>query len=156
MIKKTAIVVAVSALFLAGCSTTNDYRLYAQSQRAIAEANSKASIAKIDALKEIANSGDTTARVAAVMALQQATSEKPSTVINAPASSGDTALKWASVLMPSLTQFYAIGKSTDVAIVNSNNNKDIAINNNEMVVDLVKGRKEPIIGTSDDVLLYPQ
>jgi hypothetical protein len=74
--------------------------------------------------------------------------------ISAPTSIGDTMLKWASVLVPSLTQVYAIAKSTDVAITHSNNSVESLKSNNGMVVDLVQGRA-PVIGTEDDVLLYP-
>jgi hypothetical protein len=76
--------------------------------------------------------------------------------IAAPTSIGDTMLKWASVLVPSLTNVYAIAKSTDVAITHSNNSVISQKSNNEMVVDLVQGRIPPVIGTEDDVLLYPR
>jgi hypothetical protein len=73
-------------------------------------------------------------------------------------------LKWAGVLVPGLTQVYAIGKSTDVAITHSNNSVKSQQSNNEMVVDLVQGRETPIIGnrttdadgSTEDFLLYPR
>ena len=73
-----------------------------------------------------------------------------------PTNASDIAFKWASILVPSLTQIYGIGKSTDLAIVNSNNNIDIAINSNETMLGFGKLIVDPIVGTQDDVLVYPQ
>jgi hypothetical protein len=150
---KTLVIATITTAFLTGCAT-NSYELYAETQKAIAVAEMEAQIARANALKEIAASGDSAAKVAAVMSLQfsaQSTKQQ----VQAPTSTGDTALRWASILVPSITNIYGIGKNAELAIVNSNNNKEISINNNDMVVDLVKGRKEPIIGDDGDVLLYP-
>jgi PBP1b-binding outer membrane lipoprotein LpoB len=162
--KKSLIAIAVGAVFLTGCATSN-YALYAQTQQQIAVSKSEADIARTNALKEIAASGDTAARVAAVMSLQFGAQgqSQGSQQIAAPTSIGDTMLKWASVLVPSLTQVYAIGKSTDVAITHSNNSVESQKSNNSMIVDLVQGRPTPIVGTrtgadgsTEDFLLYPQ
>jgi hypothetical protein len=163
--KYTIIATAITLIALTGCSTVpSDYALYAETQQQIAQSRADADIARYKALSDIANSGDTTARVAAVIALQQgAPASNNGPRINAPTSAGDTALRWASVLVPSLTQFYAIGKNADVAIVNSNNSLEGQKSNNGMVVDLVQGRATPIIGNrtdsdgaSEDFLLYPR
>jgi PBP1b-binding outer membrane lipoprotein LpoB len=165
--KKSLIAIAVGAMFLTGCATSN-YALYAQTQQQIAVSKSEADIARTNALKEIAASGDTAARVAAVMSLQfgsqgQSQGSQGSQQIAAPTSFGDTMLKWASVLVPSLTQVYAIGKSTDVAITHSNNSVESLKSNNGMIVDLVQGRPTPIVGnrtdadgSTEDFLLYPR
>lgn len=154
--RKTILSVALASLTLAGCASTN-YELYAQTQEKIAIARAESDIARYKALEAIANSGDTTARVAAVIALQQgAPSANNTPKIEQPTSAGDTALKWASVLVPSLTQFYSIGKSTDLAIVNSNNNKEIAINSNETMLGFGKLIVDPIVGTEESVLVYPE
>jgi len=94
--------------------------------------------------------------VAAVIALQQGTQSNNSPRIEQPTSVGDTALKWASVLVPSLTQIYGIGKSTDLAITNSNNNKEIAINSNETMLGFGKLIVDQIVGTEESVLVYPR
>jgi hypothetical protein len=154
--RKTILSVALASLTLAGCASTN-YELYAQTQEKIAIARAESDIARYKALEAIANSGDTTARVAAVIALQQgATSANNTPKIEQPTSTGDTILKWTSVLLPSLTQFYSIGKSTDLAIVNSNNNKEIAINSNETMLGFGKLIVDPIVGTEESVLVYPE
>jgi hypothetical protein len=141
--------------------------MYAQTQQLIASKQAEADIARSNALKEIAAQGDSAAKVAAVMSLQFGTVSQPkgNGQVAAPTSFGDTMLKWAGVLVPGLTQVYAIGKSTDVAITHSNNSVKSQQSNNEMVVDLVQGRETPIIGNratdadglqSEDFLLYPR
>lgn len=164
--KKLIIVSAIAAISLTtGCATTSDYNLYAQTQQIVAQERAKTEIARANALKEIASFGDTASKVAAVMSLQFASQAQPQAnqQIAAPTSFGDTALKWASVIVPSLTQFYSIGKSTEIAITNSNNSKEIAMDNNATTVDLVQGRIPPIIGNKTDAdgateefLLYPR
>jgi hypothetical protein len=153
--RKTILAGAICVITLTGCAS-NNYQQYAQTQENIALARAEAEIARYKALEAIANSGDTTARVAAVIALQQGAPENNSPKLQQPTSTGDTALRWASVIVPSLTQIYGIGKSTDLAIVNSNNNKDIAINTNQTMLGFGKLIVDPIIGTEENVLVYPQ
>jgi hypothetical protein len=156
--RKSILAGAIGVLTLTGCATVSDYNMYAQTQQLIASKQAEADIARSNALKEIAAQGDSAAKVAAVMSLQFGTvsQQRGTGQVAAPTSFGDTMLKWASVLVPSLTQVYAIGKSTDVAITHSNNSVKSQQSNNEMVVDLVQGRIPPVIGTEDDVLLYPR
>lgn len=155
--RKSILAGAIGVFALTGCATVSDYNMYAQTQQLIASKQAEADIARSQALKEIAAQGDSAAKVAAVMSLQFGTVSQPRNAgqIAAPTSFGDTMLKWASVLVPSLTQVYAIGKSTDVAITHSNNAVKTQQSNNNMVVDLVKGRNEIIVGQEGDVLLYP-
>jgi hypothetical protein len=164
--RKSILAGAIGVFALTGCATVSDYNMYAQTQQLIASKQAEADIARSNALKEIAAQGDSAAKVAAVMSLQFGTVNQPRSTgqVAAPTGFGDTMLKWASVLVPSLTQVYAIGKSTDVAITHSNNSVKSQQSNNEMVVDLVQGRTTPIIGnrttdadgSTEDFLLYPR
>ena len=156
--RKSILAGAIGVFALTGCATVSDYNMYAQTQQLIASKQAEADIARSNALKDIAAMGSDTAKVAAVMSLQFGTQSQPRSTgqVAAPTSFGDTLLKWASVLVPGLTQVYAIGKSTDVAITHSNNSVELQKSSNEMVVDLVQGRIPPVIGTEDDVLLYPR
>jgi hypothetical protein len=165
--RKSILAGAIGVFALTGCATVSDYNMYAQTQQLIASKQAEADIARSNALKEIAAQGDSAAKVAAVMSLQFGTVNQPRSTgqVAAPTSFGDTMLKWAGVLVPSLTQVYAIGKSTDVAITHSNNSVKSQQSNNEMVVDLVQGRATPIVGNfttttdgsqSSDFLLYPK
>ena len=163
--RKSILAGAIGVFALTGCATVSDYNMYAQTQQLIASKQAEADIARSKALKEIAAQGDSAAKVAAVMSLQFGTVSQPRGTgqIVAPTSFGDTMLKWASVLVPGLTQVYAIGKSTDVAITHSNNSVELQKSTNGMVVDLVQGRPTPIIGNrtdgdgaTEDFLLYPR
>jgi hypothetical protein len=80
-----------------------------------------------------------------------------------PRSTTDKLLPWASLLVPSLTQFYSIQKNAEISITNSNNSLEAQKSNNGMIVDLVQGRPTPIVGnrtdtdgSSQDFLLYPR
>jgi hypothetical protein len=150
---------AIGAVALTGCASMTDYSLYAQTQQMIAQEKAKAEIARYEALKEIAKTGDPTAQVAAVITLNQGVASQQTQTIQAPTNLHDTMLKWASILVPGAVQVYGIGKNTEVAITSSNNNKDIAINNNDSMVNmgrLIAGQTAPVVGTGDTKLVYPE
>ena len=82
------------AIVLAGCSTT-EYTQYVDAHKAVAQAKADAEVARYEALAHIASSGDTSARIAAVMAIAmggQGNANKP-TQIAAPVPAGSTALQ---------------------------------------------------------------
>ena len=128
--RKILAVIAVLAT-LTGCAS-QEYALYADAQKKIAEAQALSETARYAALAEIAKQGDTAAKVAAVMSLQMGNSNNGPRVqpINPPKSLGETALQWTSVLLPSLTQFYSISANRQVAITQSNNQAAIAQSTN--------------------------
>lgn len=108
---------------LSGCAT-NDYALYADTQKAIAQARAVSETARYNALAEIAKQGDTAAKVAAVLSIQMSGNASPNQNtqnINPPKTFGDTALQWTSILLPSLTQIYGINQNARTAITQSNN-----------------------------------
>lgn len=120
----------ISILALTGCAT-DDYKRYSETQAAIASARSNAEVARYQALAEIARSGDSTAKVAAVMSLQMGSSQNtPQPQLLAPRSAGDVALQWASVLVPSVTQLYGINANRQIAITQSNNQAAVAQSTN--------------------------
>jgi hypothetical protein len=112
----------LSVALLTGCAT-NDYKMYTDTQRAIASANATAESAKYAALAEIARTGDATAKVAAVMSINFGglNNNRNQQQIVPPKSAGDIALQWTSLLLPNLTQFYSINANRQVAITQSNN-----------------------------------
>lgn len=166
MIKLLAVTAAVVAL--TGCATgPSDYALYAETQRQIATARSAAEIARYQALEAIAAKGDSAASVAAAMGIVMSgggnNAGPRDAVVSQPRSTADKLLPWASLLVPSLTQFYSISKNAEIAITNSDNNLEGKKSDNGMIVDLVQGRPTPIVGNrtdsdgnSEDFLLYPQ
>lgn len=129
--RKIVAVIAVLAT-LTGCAS-QEYALYADAQKKIAEAQAMSDAARYAALAEIAKQGDTAAKVAAVMSLQMGSGSNNGPRVqhvNPPKSIGDTALQWTSVLLPSLTQFYSISANRQVAITQSNNQAAIAQSTN--------------------------
>ena len=114
--------ILIPAVALAACSTKNDVAMNASYQRGVADAE----IARMEAIKEIAKQGDTGA-VAAAMMLQGNPSSKPAS----PRSGKDTALAWAGVLVPSITQGVGIAVNGAVAAYQNKNNTDVAINSSD-------------------------
>jgi len=130
--KKLALI-ALAALALTGCATSKDYQLYAETQQKIAHANAMAETARYAALAEIAKSGDSASKVAAVISLNMGgggQGVKPPQQVLPPKTFGDTALQWTSVLLPSLTNIYGINANRQVAITQSNNQAAIATSTN--------------------------
>ena len=158
--RKTILAGAIGVLTLTGCATgTSDYQRYAQAQEAIALARAEAETAKYKALETIALKGDAGASAVAAMGIAMGTSASSGSrdpQMLQPRSTTDKLLPWASLLVPSLTQFYSIQKNAEISIVNSNNLLSAQKSNNGMIVDLVQGRIPPVIGTEDDILLYPR
>jgi hypothetical protein len=158
--RKSILASVIGVLLLTGCATgTSDYERYTQAQEAIAIARSQAEIARYKALEAIALKGDSGAGVAAAMGIAmgggQSTVSRDGPMAQ-PRSTTDKLLPWASLLVPSLTQFYSIQKNAEISITNSNNSLSAQKSSNGMIVDLVQGRIPPVIGTEDDVLLYPR
>jgi hypothetical protein len=146
---------AIAALTLTACATGNDayYNAIAEREKRQAEQELRADTA----IAQMAQSGDPQAKGMAIMYFATKNASKASQqMIAAPKSVVEQVLPWMSLLVPSLTQIYGIQAQTDVAITNSNNSVINQQSSNEMIVDLVQGREEPIIGTQDDVLLFPR
>lgn len=111
---KCLIILILAAL--TGCASPG-YEQYLSAQQAVAVARSGADAARYNALASIAKTGDPAASVAAAMALAIGGNQAPQH-IEAPR---NELLQWAGILVPAVTQAYAIGKSADVAINASNN-----------------------------------
>lgn len=125
--------IAATVMLLTGCATNNDYKLYAETQQKIAQAQAMSDTARYAALTEIAKTADPGARVAAVMSLNFGSQGGNGPRINqiaAPRTFGDTALQWTSVLLPSLTNIYGITANRQVAINQSNNAATVAQSTN--------------------------
>jgi len=138
--KTTILAAVIATVGLAGCATNNDYRLYAETQQRIAQAQAQAhataETARYAALAEIAKNGDATSRVAAAMSLSLSNGQaagqsimKPMPV-NPPVSFSDKALQWTSVLLPGVTSLYGINANRQVAITQSNNQAAVAQSTN--------------------------
>lgn len=137
--KKTLLVTILASLSLVGCASgPSGYQLYAETQAKIAQANAVAETARYNALSEIAKTGDSAAKVAAVLSIQMnnGTSQRNNIQMMPPESFGDKALKWTSVLLPNFVQFYTINRNSSVAMRQSDNQAAIAISTNKAFTDI--------------------
>ena len=132
LMKKTLMAVTGSLVLLSGCAS-NDYKLYAETQQSIAQAQVMSDTARYMALTEIAKTADPGARVAAVMSINfgsQGGNGPRVQQVAPPKTFGDTFLQWTSVLLPSLTNIYGITANRQVAITQSNNSAAVAQSTN--------------------------
>jgi hypothetical protein len=151
---KRLILATAVALTLTACATNQDayYNAIAAREARQAEQELRADTA----IAQMAASGDAQAKGMALMhfAMKANSVKQTQQMIAAPKSTAEALLPWAALIVPSITQFYSITKNAEMAINNSNNSLTGKLSDNDMITDLVIGR-EPVIGTVDDVLLYP-
>lgn len=146
----------IACILLSACSTT-DYKMYSDSVTEIELNKTKIEIAKHNAEAEkykamavIAASGTETAKVAAVIAMTVGTGTNSQVQQNyqqlrAPESASETALRWGSILIPSLTQLYTVKAAADVSIRNSDNNAAIAQSTNNAFVGMAGKIQAPVV-----------
>ena len=153
--KKLTIALA-AALTLTACATGNEAYYAAIKEREQRQAEQE--LRSDTAIAQMAATGDAQAKGMAIMYFaQKANGAKASQqAIAAPKSTAEALLPWAALIVPSITQFYSITKNAEMAINNSNNSLKGKLADNDMITDLVHGRITPIVGTEDDVLLYPR
>ncbi len=131
--KKTLLIV-IPLLALSGCAS--DYNRYAEAQIAMQTARSNAEAERYRAMAEIAKGGDTTARVAAMMALQgQGQPSQPATLF-APKSASDTIREWLGIILPTVVQGYGIHANQIIATTQSNNSRDVSVSTNSAFVGI--------------------
>lgn len=126
--KRITLLAIVAAL--SGCATP-EYAAYVEAHKAQAASNT----ARYQALADIAKQGDTAAKVAAVMSLQMGGNQAQSNIAM-PVSTGDRLLQWTSILLPSVTQIYSVGKQTSLGIAQSNNTRELGISTNNAFVGI--------------------
>lgn len=170
---RSFMVIAGLSFLLIGCaSTSSEYYSsiqHANEQRAKVEiARAEAELERVKALQSFAYSDDGSSSTAAVMALALTGSDSSSSrgadqssmvSPRQPESRSDTALRWASVLVPSLTNIYGINRNAAVNMQRIEADRQLSIHNNETMLGfgrLTAGQEAPIVGDSDDVLLYPR
>jgi hypothetical protein len=146
--------IVFAAMILTACATGNDAYYAAIAAREARQAEQE--LRADTAIAQMAASGDAQAKGMALMhfAMKANSVKQNQQAIAAPKSTAEALLPWAALIVPSITQFYSITKNAEIAINSSNNSLTGKLSDNDMITDLVIGRK-PIIGTADDVLLYP-
>lgn len=133
-----------TAIALTGCASS-DYRLYAETQVSIAKANAAAEAVKYQSLARIAETGDATARVVAALSLggfgaQQHAHQPP---LAAPKSFAEQALQWTGLLLPSVTQVYAVNRQTSLGMRQSDNATALGISTNQAFVGIASRIQAP-------------
>lgn len=142
--KKILLGIVLSIALLTGCASTAQYEAYTKAQETVAVARAQENAAKYMALAQIAMHGNEAAKVAAVISINQGgNTQVPNTGIMLPKSGSDTALQWASVLVPSLTQLGLAAKNADVMINQSNNNASVARSTNETMLGIASKIQAP-------------
>lgn len=137
----TLLVAAALGLLLSGCAT-NEYAKYSEGQAKIEAARANADAAKYKALSDIAASGDTTAKVAAVVALTSMQSQQQGGAqLRAPQAS--SALQWAQILVPGLTQMTGIWASTRLGMRQSDNSARVAESTNSTFLGMAGKIQSP-------------
>ena len=148
------LIALAAALALTGCATNQSayYQAIAEREKRQAEQELRADMAVAD----MAAKGDAQAKGMGLMyfALKSAGAKQAQQTIAAPKSTAEALLPWAALIVPSITQFYSISKNAEIALNSSNNALAGKLDDNGMIVDLVQGREDPIVGTEDDVLIY--
>jgi hypothetical protein len=145
-----------AVLTLTACATNQDAYYAAIAAREARQAEQE--LRADTAIAQMASSGDAQAKGMAIMhfAMKANNAKSSQQMIAAPKSVAESLLPWASLIVPSLTQWYSITKNAEIAINSSNNSLTGKLADNDMIVDLVHDRITPVIGTEDDVLLYPR
>lgn len=124
---------ALLSLALVACGNSQ-YESYLQAQTAIAQANSSAEVARANAIAAIAKDGDEGAKVAAVLSLAMngdSPSNTQATGVSRPRTMGDSALQWASLLVPTFAQLYTVDQNTRAVIRQSEHSMISSMNESD-------------------------
>lgn len=124
-----------AALLLGGCAST-EYKEYADAQANISIAKHNADAEKYKAMATIAASGDSSAKVAAVMAMALSSQSGQPTAGNMAAPQTSSALQWAQLLVPSMTQMVAITQNTRLGMTQSDNAASVSRSTNDAFVGI--------------------
>lgn len=134
------------ALALSGCASGEQYAAYVAAETAKAEAKASADVAKYKALALIGASGGETAKVAALISLASAPQQGQGVLgLAPPRSAGDTALQWASILVPGLTQAYGINRNTALAMRQSDNALAVTQSTNSTMLGFGQLINSPVV-----------
>lgn len=132
---------ALALLMLNGCAT-NDYAMYVEAQRSIAESQSRANIARYQMLGELVKTGDPTTKAIAAAGLLMGNQNGQQTPapqqINAPVTASEMAYRWGSIVLPFLGGVWAVKQGADVAKNASNNAAAVSMNTNGTMAAISK------------------
>lgn len=107
----------LAPIVLVGCASNKDYAAFLAAQQSAAVQQAEAVKARYQAMASVANSGDASSKTAAVMAM--AMIQPPQ--VQLPAPPEDPIFKWASIIMPAVTNLGANYFTYRLGAINSNN-----------------------------------
>ena len=136
------VVISLVTVLMVGCTTTSTE--YYEAMRQAAEAQAYVQEQKFKALSQLAQSSDSGAASAAVMAIAL-TQEQPIV----PQFIESDALKWAQVMVPSMTTLGGLWFQTDLAKTQSNNSKDIQLASFESQQAIQLGTQATYVGLAE-------
>ena len=136
------VVISLVTVLMVGCTTTSTE--YYEAMRQAAEAQAYVQEQKFKALSQLAQSSDSGAASAAVMAIAL-TQEQPIV----PQFIESDALKWAQVMVPSMTTLGGLWVQTDLAKTQSNNSKDIQLASFESQKEIQLGTQATYVGLAE-------
>lgn len=144
---------AVLTLLAASGCASDDYRLYAESQAAIHTARANADAERYRAMASIAQSGDTTAKVAAMFAMQAAGNggQQPAHIA-APKSTAEVARDWLGMILPVAIQGYGIHANSQVMMRQSDNSARVAESTNAAFVGIAGQIQAPAANVTTTTL----
>jgi hypothetical protein len=141
----------IAALMLTGCAT-GDYKMYADAQKAKYAGESAAEVARYKALSDIAQNGDPSAKIAAVMAIalggKGGGTQTAAAEIKAPESVSTQLMQWTGLLLPSLIQGYGIRANTQMGMKQSDNAALIAKSTNDTMLGIAGKIQAPAANVS--------
>ena len=142
MSRTLKVVTLLVTILMVGCATGGTE--YYDAMRRAAEAQAVVQEARYDALSKLALSGDSGAASAAVMAIAL-TREDPIV----PQFIESDALKWAQVMVPSMTTLGGLWFQSDLAKTQSNNSKDIQLASFESQRAIQLGTQATYVGLAE-------
>ena len=142
MSRTLKVVTLLVAVLRVGCATGGTE--YYDAMRRAAEAQAAVSEARYDALSKLALSGDSGAASAAVMAIALT---RDDTIV--PQFIESDALKWAQVMVPSMTTLGGLWFQSDLAKTQSNNSKDIQLASFESQQAIQLGTQATYVGLAE-------
>lgn len=113
----------LAPIVLVGCASSKDYAAFLAAQQSVAVQHAEASKSRYQAMALIANSGDASSKTAAVMAMAMV--QQPNIQLPPPPESA--ALKWASVLLPAVTNLGSGYFGYRLGVAQSNNSRDVTV-----------------------------
>ena len=136
------VVISLVTVLMVGCTTTSTE--YYEAMRQAAEAQAYVQEQKFKALSQLAQSSDSGAASAAVMAIALT---RDDTIV--PQFIESDALKWAQVMVPSMTTLGGLWFQTDLAKTQSNNSKDIQLASFESQKEIQLGTQATYVGLAE-------